>query len=129
MIYSMLENEGSKSVANLHSEILDASSSWSNFLHFHIVFREIWSNNKYAPSPFGLAFPGSTLASHYRPQTKDKVIFSDVSRILFTGGGLVSQHALQVVSQHALQVSGWWYPSMPSRSPGPHPMGKFRGLA
>ena len=36
-----------------------------------------------------------------------KVIFLlHLSVILFTGGGVVSQHALQVVSQHALQVSG-----------------------
>ena len=46
------------------------------------------------------------------------------------GWGLVSQHALQVVSQHALQVSGGgWYPSMPCRSPDPHPRRKLRGLA
>ena len=37
---------------------------------------------------------------------------------------MVSQHALQVVSQAALQVSkGGWYPSMPYRSPDPHPGG------
>ena len=24
---------------------------------------------------------------------------------------------------------GWWYPTMPCRSPGPHPRGKLRGLA
>ena len=36
--------------------------------------------------------------------------------------GVVSQHALQVVSQHALQVSR-------GGSPGPHPGGKWRGLA
>ena len=24
---------------------------------------------------------------------------------------------------------GWWYPSMPCRSPGPHPVGRLRGLA
>ena len=36
--------------------------------------------------------------------------------ILFTVGGGVSQHALQVVSQHALQQVSWgWYPSMPCR--------------
>ena len=46
----------------------------------------------------------------------------------FCTGGVVSQQALQVVSQHALQVSGGWYPSMPCRSPGPHPRGKLRGL-
>ena len=34
-----------------------------------------------------------------------------------------------MVSQHGLQVSGGWYPSMPCRSPGPHPRGKLRGLA
>ena len=59
--------------------------------------------------------------SWYRLQTKfAKVMFLRVSVILFTGGG---------VSQHALQVSRGWYPSMPCRSPGPHPMGKLRGLA
>ena len=44
----------------------------------------------------------------YRPQRSwDKVIFSQASVILLTGrGGLLSQHALQVVSQHALHVSG-----------------------
>ena len=69
---------------------------------------------------------------------------------VFTGvcvftGGVLSQHALQVVSQHALQqVSGGWYPSMPCRfpghtwggswgdlaggSPGPNPRGKLRGI-
>ena len=26
-------------------------------------------------------------------------------------------------------LSGGWYPSMPGRSPGPHPGGKLRGLA
>ena len=33
-------------------------------------------------------------------------MFLHVSVILFTGGGVVSQHALQVVSQHALQWGG-----------------------
>ena len=57
-------------------------------------------------------------------------MFLHVSVILFTGGGLVSQHALQVVSKHALQqVSREGYPSMPCRFPGPHPGGKLRGLA
>ena len=32
-----------------------------------------------------------------------KVMFLHVSVILFTGGGVLSQHALQVVSQHALE--------------------------
>ena len=42
---------------------------------------------------------------YYRPQRSwGKVIFSQVSVILFMGGGGgLSQHALQVVSQHALQ--------------------------
>ena len=35
-----------------------------------------------------------------------KVMFLHVSVILFTGGGVVSQNALQVVSQHALQQGG-----------------------
>ena len=35
-----------------------------------------------------------------------KVMFLHVSVILFTGGGVLSQHALQVVSQHALQQGG-----------------------
>ena len=43
--------------------------------------------------------------------------------------GCVSQHALQVVSHHALQVSRGVYPSMPCRFPGPHPRGSLRGLA
>ena len=65
---------------------------------------------------------------YYRPQTKfAKIIFLHVTLILSTGG-VVSQHALQVVSQHTLQVSGGG-PSMPCRSPGPHPGGKLRGLA
>ena len=39
---------------------------------------------------------------YYRPQRSwGKVIFSQVSVILFMGG--LSQHALQLVSQHALQ--------------------------
>ena len=59
-------------------------------------------------------------------------MFLHASVILFTRGGMVSQHALQVVSQHALQQvsrGGGWYPSMPCRFPGPHPGGKLRGLA
>ena len=45
---------------------------------------------------------------YYRPQRSwGKVMFLNVSVILFTGGGVVSQHALQVVSQHALQQGGW----------------------
>ena len=47
------------------------------------------------------------------------VIFLHLSVILFTGGGVVSQHALQLVSQHALQGG----------SPGPHLEGKLRDLA
>ena len=40
----------------------------------------------------------------YRPQGSwGKVIFSKASVILSTGGGVLSQHPLQVVSQHALQ--------------------------
>ena len=71
-----------------------------------------------------------------------KVIFSErVSRILSTGEGVVSQHALQQVSrkgwvvfQHALQVSR---PTPRGEvegdlarggSPGPHPRGKLRGI-
>ena len=64
---------------------------------------------------------------YYRPQRSwDKVMFLHVSVILFTGG-VISQHALQVVSQHALLVSkGWgWYPSMSCRFPGPHPGGAW----
>ena len=67
-----------------------------------------------------------------RKRSCGKVMFLQVSVILFTGGGVgvLSQHALQVVSQHALQqVLGWggWYPSMPCRFPGPYPRGKLRG--
>ena len=41
--------------------------------------------------------------AHYRPQRSwGKVMFLHVCVILFTGG-MLSQHALQVVSQHALQ--------------------------
>ena len=46
------------------------------------------------------------------------------------GGGVLSQHALQVVSQHVLQqVSkrGGGIPASPCRFPGPHPGGKLRG--
>ena len=67
-----------------------------------------------------------------RNEVWGKVIFSEVcvKNSVDGGGGVVSQHALQVVSQHAFQVSrGWWYPSTPCRSPGPHPGGKLRGLA
>ena len=46
-----------------------------------------------------------------------KVMFLQVSVILFTGVGVASQHALQVVSQHALQVSR------------PTPKGELEGLA
>ena len=53
-------------------------------------------------------FAAIVLSHYYRPQRScGKVIFSQASVILFTGGGVLSQHALQVVSQHALQqVSG-----------------------
>ena len=46
--------------------------------------------------------------NYYRPQRSwGKVMFSHMSVILFTGGEVVSQHALQVLSKHALQqVSG-----------------------
>ena len=46
------------------------------------------------------------------------------------GGGVLSQYALQVVYQHTLQQvsGGGWYPSMPCRFPGPHPVGKLRGI-
>ena len=39
-------------------------------------------------------------------------IFTPVCRSVHGGGGVVSQHALQVISQHALQQGGC-YPSMP----------------
>ena len=67
---------------------------------------------------------------NYRQQRNwGKVIFSQVSVILFTGeGGVVSQHVLQVVSQHAFQqVFRGWYLSMPCRFPGPHPGGSLGG--
>ena len=74
-------------------------------------------------------------------------MFLHVSVILFTWGGVVSQHALQVVSQHALQqisrgggipaciagfqalTRGEVEGSGQGGSPGPHPRGKLRGLA
>ena len=89
---------------------------------------------------------------YYRPQRSwGKVMFLHVSVILFTGGGTVSQHALQVVSPHALQqVSKGWgvvsqhalHISRPTprgevegdlaggggESPGPHPRGKLREI-
>ena len=74
---------------------------------------------------------GNPAYSFYHPQRSwGKVIFSQASVILFTGGELLSQHALQMVSQHALQqvLGGRWYPSMPCMFPGPHPRGKFRGI-
>ena len=49
-------------------------------------------------------------------------------RCVSVHGGLLSQHALQVVSQHALQQVSRGYPSMPCRSPGPHTRGKLRGI-
>ena len=52
-----------------------------------------------------------------RNRSCGKVMFLQVSVIVFTGGGG------GVVSQHALQVSKGVYPSMPCRSPGPHPGG------
>ena len=63
----------------------------------------------------------------YRPQTKfAKVMFLHVSVILSIGG-VLSQHALQVVSQPCSKSPGG-YPSMPCRFPGPHPGGKLRGI-
>ena len=60
---------------------------------------------------------------YYRPQTKfAKVMFLHVSVSHSVHGG-------GVVSQHALQVTGGVYPSMLYRFPGPHPRGKLRGLA
>ena len=47
-------------------------------------------------------------------------MFLHVSVILLTGGGVLSQHALQVVSQHALQQGGtysWGVPG-PGEVPG-----------
>ena len=38
------------------------------------------------------------------------------------GRGVVSQHALQQVSR------GRWHPRVPCRFPGPHPVGKLRGI-
>ena len=88
----------------------------------------------------------------YRPQRSwGKVIFSKACVKNSVHGGVVSQHALQVVFQHALQQvywGGWqWYPNMRcifSRptprgevegdlaggggSPGSHPRGKLRGI-
>ena len=44
--------------------------------------------------------------SFYRPQTRfEKVMFLHVAVSHSVWGGVVSEHALQVVSQHALQVS------------------------
>ena len=82
-----------------------------------------------------------------RKRSCGKVMFLQVSVILFTEG-VLSQHALQVVSQHALQqVSGGG--GIPAclvgfqahtqggslgdlargrGSPGPHPRGKLRGI-
>ena len=57
-------------------------------------------------------------------------IFRGMCQEFCPRGVVVSQHALQVGSKHALQVSGGeWCPSMPCRSPGPHPREKLRGLA
>ena len=71
----------------------------------------------------------TTYEYFYRPQRSwGKVMFLHVSVILFTGEGVVSQHALQVVSHHTLQqVSGGGYPNMPCRFLGPHPGGKVEG--
>ena len=58
----------------------------------------------------------SKCQNYYRPQwSRGKVIFSQASVILFTGGFYPSMHCR-------------WYPSMPCRFPGPHPRGKFRGI-
>ena len=75
-----------------------------------------------------------------------KVIFLHLFVILFTGG-VLSQHALQVVSQYALQQvsrgvgipaclagfqahtqGGSLGGSVQGACPGPHPRGKFRGI-
>ena len=57
-----------------------------------------------------------------------KVMFLHMYVILFTGGGVLSQHALQVVSQHALQW-GCLLPGVacsrgvPTVADGRHPTG------
>ena len=55
-----------------------------------------------------------------------KVIFLPLSVILFTGG-MLSQHALQVVSQHALQQVSSGVVSQHALQVSPKSKGKFRG--
>ena len=55
------------SVADIKENFRWAPPSWSNFLHFHAVFSEIWLNNRLA-LPFGfvpphLGNPGSAAAN------------------------------------------------------------------
>ena len=51
-------------------------------------------------------------------------------RCVSVHGGVLSQHALQVVFPACLAagLQGGRYPSMPCRFPGPHPREKFRGI-
>ena len=52
-----------------------------------------------------------------RKRSCGKVMFLQVSVILFTGGGWFPSMPCR------------WYPSIPCRFPGPHPRGSLRGLA
>ena len=70
---------------------------------------------------------------NYRPQRSwGKVMFLHMSVILFIGGGGIPAWiagGIPACLAAALGQGGRWYPSMPCRFPGPHPRGKFRGLA
>ena len=79
----------------------------------HLLWENVYiylSLHLLSMSPFIAPFKNgfnAVLWCCYRPQRSwGKVIFSQASVILSTGGGVVSQHALQEVSQHALQQGG-----------------------
>ena len=57
-----------------------------------------------------------------RKRTLRRLCFYTCLSVILFKGGVLSQHALQVISQHALQQVSR------GGSPCPHPMGKLRGI-
>ena len=97
----------------------------SNFLHFHAVFGTKWPNNMLAPPLWSLVpLFGKSWIRHciyYRPQRIcEGYVFTDVCLSMggLVGGGVVSQHALQVSQAHtqggSLGGSGWGGVSRPT---------------
>ena len=79
-----------------------------------------------AEVPSSILIGGNIFTARKRSLEQGNIFRSVCQEFCSGWGGVVSQHALQVVSQHALQQGGW-YPSMPYRIPGPHPVGEVEG--